>query len=166
LAYGNREFTEAALALRILAAGVVLRAITTALGQMLLASLQERVTLRIVLVNVAVSFTVSLVLIERYGVLGAAAAAVLTQLMDVFQHLWPVSRMLPEFRLWRHLWKPAVASLAMAGALTLVQGHSVLVHVAVGAAVYTVVAAPLLFGKRLIAACGQRAGLRENLAEL
>jgi O-antigen/teichoic acid export membrane protein len=166
LAYGNREFTEAALALRILAAGVVLRAITTALGQMLLASLQERVTLRIVLVNVAVSFTVSLVLIERYGVLGAAAAAVLTQLMDVFQHLWPVSRMLPEFRLWRHLWKPAVASLAMAGALTLVQGHSVLVHVAVGAAVYTAVAAPLLLGKRLIAACGQRAGLRENLAEL
>lgn len=166
LAYGNREFTEAALALRILAASIVLRAITTALGQMLFASLQERVTLRIVLVNVTVSFVISVVLIDRYGLLGAAAAAVITQVIDVFQHLRPVSRMLPQFRLWRHLGKPAVASLVMAGALLAVAGQSVVVQALTGAAVYMAVMTPLLFGKKRIVERALRAGLRESLAEL
>lgn len=146
LAYGKPEFAAATLVLRIMAAGISLRAITATLGQALLASGRETTNLRIVGVNFAVSILSSVPLILLYGMPGAAIAVVVTQLVNVVQHYLPVATMLPDFRMLKLIWKPALASAVMVVGLYLLKDQSIWLNIAAGAAIYTLVASPLLFG--------------------
>jgi O-antigen/teichoic acid export membrane protein len=90
LLFGDR-LQAAETPLRILAWCLVLRAVTAALGQVLLASRRERVTLRIVTVDALTSFTVGLLLIPHFGVVGAAITALVTRVVDLTQHILAVA---------------------------------------------------------------------------
>ena len=111
--YGQESFVLAAQVLRVLAALTVLWALTSALGQILLASSNERVTLRIVCINAVLALALGLVLIPRFGTVGAAYAALISGLVNLVQHYIPVRRLLAGVRL-NFIWKPLVASGLMA----------------------------------------------------
>jgi O-antigen/teichoic acid export membrane protein len=145
IAYGNEEFAAAAVVTQILVGGIVLRALAAGLGQVLFASHQERTTLRIVLVNVVIALVLNAALIAWFGLPGAAAAVLLTRLINFVQHYAPARRVLPDLRLYPSAWRPATAALALALLLVLLRDAPVWVNVAAGAAVYGAVAAALLW---------------------
>lgn len=134
--YGSEEFLAAAPVLGILVWGVVLKALTHALGQVLLAGRRERITLRIVVVNALVSLVLGLLLISRFGPVGAALAALLAGTVNALQHYLPVSGMLRGISLGRLAWKPAVAGACMAAVLAAAKDQGVFLGLAAGAATY------------------------------
>ena len=136
LLYGKKEFLAAGPVLRILAWGIALKALTHVLGQALLAGRRERVTLRIVAVNALVSLGLGLLLIGRFGPVGAALAALLAGAVDAIQHYAPASRLLAGISLGRLAWRPAVACLCMAGVLAAVKDWGVFLSITAAAAVY------------------------------
>ena len=117
LVYGNRDFLQAAVLLRIMVLAVVLRALTSALGNVLLAGLKERVTLRIVAVNLLAGLVLGYGLIHQFGVLGAAVATILTRVVDFAQHYAPARRLVPQLAIGKLAWPCTVASLAMSAVL-------------------------------------------------
>jgi O-antigen/teichoic acid export membrane protein len=145
LAYGSEEFGAAAHVTQILVGGVVLRALASGLGQVLIASHQERATLRIVLVNVMVALALNVVLIAQFGLPGAAVAVLLTRLINVLQHYGPVRRLLPEFRLAPAAWRPLAAASVLAALLLALRDAPLAVMVGAGAIVYCAAAAALLW---------------------
>lgn len=117
--YGREEFAAAASILRITVPGVILASLSGILGQLLVAGNRERVTLRIVIVNLVTGFVLGWILISNYGVIGAAWAALLTRTVDFIQHWGPVSRLVRQIEIGRLLWKPVLASAVMAAFLLL-----------------------------------------------
>ncbi|MHB8990342.1 MAG: flippase [Chloroflexota bacterium] len=137
LLYHEVDFALAAGALRIMSWILICRALTFALGQLLLAGRRERVALRIGAVNVLVSLGAGLVLISQFGVIGAALTALLEALINLIQHYLPVSRLVGRIPLERLVWKPAVAAAAMAAYLVAVREHGLLLATVPGALLYT-----------------------------
>jgi O-antigen/teichoic acid export membrane protein len=141
--YGDASFDSAAVALRVLVVGLLFRAVTATLGQVLLAGLQERVTLRIVAVNAVVVLVLALVLVPPFGVTGAAVAVTVAGALNMAQHYAPAARMVGALPLWAVSWRPAAAALVMAAVLTAVAPDAVPVSIALGALVYGVALAGL-----------------------
>jgi O-antigen/teichoic acid export membrane protein len=123
--YKNPVFVQAFPALRIIAWILILQVFTSVLGQVLVASHHESVTLRLVVVDALVSLVTGWPLIHYFGVPGAATAVLLTGLVDCVQHYIPVSRLLSGISLTKIAWKPVVAVSCMAAylALTTSKGH-------------------------------------------
>jgi O-antigen/teichoic acid export membrane protein len=136
LMYGKEDFLLASGTLRIMVWSLLLVALTHVLGQVLLASLREKVTLRIIVIDVLVNLVVGLMLISQLGLLGAAITVLLTRAIDFFQHYVPVSRLLSNIALGELAWKPVVASVCMGFSLVVVRGQGVLPAVVSAGAVY------------------------------
>lgn len=139
LLYGDREFLLASGVMRIMSWNLIFAALTTVLGQVLLASLREKVTLRIVLVDALVSLGLGAILISQFGLAGAAVTAVCTRLADFLQHYLAVYKQLPGLRLERLIWKPAAASAVMAGYLMLVEHQELALVILSAGGLYAVV---------------------------
>lgn len=120
LLYGDRTFLQAAKVLRIIAWALIPMALTRALGQVLLASLHEKITLRIVIINTLISLVLGLILIGPFGIVGAAIAGLIAQLINVLQHYISVSKIFSNIALGQIAWKAIVASLCMAAYLSVV----------------------------------------------
>lgn len=141
--YGDPGFAASALALRVLVVAVLFRAVTATLGHVLLAGLQERVTLRIVAVNTVVVLVLGLALVPAFGVVGAALAVAVAGAVNVAQHHAPAVRTAGPLPLWRTSWRPAAAALAMAAVVTAVDPATVPGAIALGALAYGVALAGL-----------------------
>jgi O-antigen/teichoic acid export membrane protein len=115
--YRNPVFSEAFPVLRIVSWTLILQVFTSVLGQVLVASHREKITLRIVAVDTLVNLCVGWPLIRHFGLRGAAIALLLTRVTDCCQHYIPASRLLCGIPLARIIWKPAVAAICMAGYL-------------------------------------------------
>lgn len=113
--YADPEFAEAGGAVRIVVWVVLLRVFTSVLGQVLVAGLKEKVTLRIVIIDVFVAGIAGFVLIQRFGMLGAAYASFIVVVVDLLQHYIPVARIFQGIPLIRMMWRPTIASLVMSG---------------------------------------------------
>jgi O-antigen/teichoic acid export membrane protein len=113
LLYGKEDFVLASGALRIMVGTLLPSAFTPVLGQVLLPSLREKITLRIVAIDVLVNLTAGLILISQFGLLEAAITALLTRVINFFQHHASVSRSLSDITLGKLAWKPVVASMYM-----------------------------------------------------
>ena len=144
LLYGDESFLEAVPVLRVVIWILVLRALTTALGQVLLASLRERITLRIVAVNTLISFVMGLLLIGRFGLMGAAVTVLLTGMVNFLQHYIPVSKLLSGISVGKLLWKPALAVSVMALYLFLAQDQGLWVNILGAALIYSTVLGGLI----------------------
>jgi O-antigen/teichoic acid export membrane protein len=146
LLYGDPDFLPAATVLRLLVWNLVMVALTAVIGRVLLASMQEKVTLRIVLVNFLINLVLSLVLIGQFGLIGAAVATVITNVVNLLQHIVPVATVLRWPVLVRLAWKPVVAAGLMAALLTAVSKSHVLVVVGLAGLVYIAVLLVLMAG--------------------
>lgn len=134
--YGNKQFLAAAPAVRVLVWTLTLGALTNVLGPLLIASLKERVTLKIVAINLTFSLIVGFLLIHKYGIIGAAITALLTRLLDFTQHYVRVIKVVPDLQLWAAIWKPGVATGVMVLYLMVDRSHGVLTSVVFGACLY------------------------------
>jgi O-antigen/teichoic acid export membrane protein len=147
--YKNPAFLGAVPALRIMAWILIFQVFSHVLGQVLLATHREKVTLRIVIVDVLITLTVGTLLIWRFGLLGAAMSLLLTRAAAAVQHYLPVSRLLSGIPLGKVTWRPIVAAGCMAAYLALAAGQ---------ASSLRAIVATLTYGAALLAlavlACG------------
>jgi O-antigen/teichoic acid export membrane protein len=118
--YKNPAFVQAFPVLRIVIWVLLFQVFTSVLGQVLVASHREKVTLRIVVVDTAFNFICGWLFIRYFGLRGAAIALLLTRLVDCCQHYLPVSRIFSGIPLAKIGWKPAVAGACMIGYMGLV----------------------------------------------
>ena len=124
LLYRNPVFLQAFPALRIVAWLLIFQVFTSILGQVLVASHRERVTLRIVVVDTLCNLAIGWPLIRFFGVRGAAFALLLTRIVDCCQHYVPVSRLFSGIPLARIAWRPILAAACMAGYLAVVSARA------------------------------------------
>jgi O-antigen/teichoic acid export membrane protein len=144
LLYGDADFALASQALRILVWTLILAAYTHVLGRALVASLREKVTLRIVVTTTLVKLLLGLVLISQFGLSGAVMTALLIAFIESLMHYASVSRLLFQMPLGRLAWKPVVAGICMAIYLVLLRGQGLLLTAVSSGAVYTVVLLALI----------------------
>ena len=118
--YKNTTFQQAFPALRIMAWTLAFQVFTSVLGQVLVASHREKVTLRIVMVNTLINLGVGWPLVKFFGLRGAAVALLLTRLADCCQHFIPVAKLFSGIPIAKMIWKPVLAAGCMAAYLALV----------------------------------------------
>ena len=149
LLYKNPAFLEAFPALRIVAWVLILQVFTYVLGQVLVATHREKITLRIVLVEVLLNLVAGFFLIGKFGLRGAAATLLLTRFAGCVQHYILVARQLSGISLAKIVWKPLLAASCMATFLLLAPAQ---------AGILTGVSATLVYVAALLAlailACG------------
>jgi O-antigen/teichoic acid export membrane protein len=151
--YKNPAFIQAFPVLRIVIWALIFQVFTSVLGQVLVASHREKITLRIVVVDTVFNLVCGWPLIKYFGLRGAAVALLLTRLVDCCQHYLPVSRLFSGIPLTRIGWKPAVAAACMIGYLALLTSR-------VG--VLTGISATLIYGVvLLVLAIGASGGYRQ-----
>jgi O-antigen/teichoic acid export membrane protein len=134
--YKKESFVQAADVVRITAAILILKALTYAMGHVLLAGSREITTLRIVIVDLIVGLFLGLILISLFGLIGAAVAALLTRIVDFAQHFQPVRNIVANFELKGVFWHPSMASLAMALFLYLVRDGNLAFNIVAAGKVY------------------------------
>jgi O-antigen/teichoic acid export membrane protein len=139
LLYGDRDFALASPVLQILVWTLLLGSLTTVLGQVLVAGLREKVTLRIVAVDAVVGLVFGIIFISQWGMIGAAFATLLTTAVDFIQHYVLVAWRFASLRLDRLLWKPVIAGGCMAAYLSAAQDHALILVIAIAASIYVAV---------------------------
>lgn len=144
LLYGNADFVLASQALRVLSWTLILTAYTHVLGRALFAGLREKVALRIVVITTLVKLAIGLLLISRFGLIGAAVTALLISLVEALLHYASVSRLLFQLPLGRLAWKPITAGACMAMTLALLRGQGFLLTVLSAGTVYTLILLALM----------------------
>ncbi|MGA7669526.1 MAG: flippase [Nitrolancea sp.] len=152
--YGH-GLERAAAGMQIMVWGLILSAMTSILGQVLVASLRERVTLRIVVVDLVVSVVAGVVLIRQFGYMGAAATALITRGVDLLLHYRPVANLFPGRQLLFAVWKPAIATVVMVLAFGAFEPHGLVASVTSAAIIYVFV-----FTALMIADTGSVANLK------
>ncbi|NIT60375.1 MAG: oligosaccharide flippase family protein [Aliifodinibius sp.] len=139
LLYGNLDFLHASKVLQIVVWLPILAALKRVLGQVLWASQQEKVSLRIAVINTLISFVVGLLFISWFGLIGAAISAALAALINFFQHYSPATRLFPKISLVRLIWKPILAASCMAIYLILMKDQRVFLAVLTASILYAFV---------------------------
>lgn len=117
--YGNPAFRSGAFVLQILGAGLVINLVNPVLGQGLLAMGKEKKVLRIVTVDLVVTLTVGTLLISQYGLMGAAASALVVNAINVAQHGWYFRRNVGKLPLLAELIRLAPATIVLLAATAL-----------------------------------------------
>ena len=117
--YRNPAFLQAGPALRIVAWTLILQVFSNVLGQVLLATHREKITLRIVMVDTLVNLLVGWPLVKFFGLRGAALTLLVNRLAGCIQHYIPVSRLLSGIPLGKIVWKPVVAAACMSAYLAM-----------------------------------------------
>ncbi|MDI3340761.1 MAG: flippase [Sphaerobacter sp.] len=143
LVYGGQDFALATFVLRIVVWQVVLRAYTTALGQVLLAGNRERTTLSIVAINTVGGLALGMILVSQFGLLGAAITIVATRGIGVIQHYVRLSRIAGRVNLITPARTPALASLCMGLFLVVGGYHGIVITILAAAGVYVAALVPL-----------------------
>ena len=138
LLYGNEGFSTSTNVLRILVWVMILRVFTQVLGRVLLASLKERITLRILVVNLISTFLLAPILISQFGVIGAAFTALLVRVIDFVQHYQAVSNVFSKLELGLLAWKPIVASFGMSLYLGITKSQNLFISIISASLVYAI----------------------------
>ena len=99
---------------------------------------REDILFRTVLIAATMNILLNLVAVPAFGMLGAAAVTVLTELLRLVLAQRYASTLGVRAPAMKRHWKSAVASLLMAASVTLGFRHSLFPAIAVGVAVYAV----------------------------
>jgi O-antigen/teichoic acid export membrane protein len=140
--YKNPAFLQAAPALRIVAWTLILQVFSNVLGQVLLATHREKITLRIVTVDTLINLLVGWPLIKFFGLRGAAFTLLMNRLAGCIQHYIPVSRLVSGIPLGKIVWKPIIAAACMAAYLAMTTNQT---------GILRGVSATLIYGGTLLA---------------
>lgn len=136
LLYGEKEFLQASQVLRIIVWTLIPTALTISLGYVLITGLKEKITLRIVTVNLVINLVLGIILIHLFGLIGAAVTAVICGIVNFFQHYFPVIRILRNLNLLKLAWKPALASGLMAVYLAAMKSTGLVLTILPAAIIY------------------------------
>lgn len=132
------EYAVGAPALRILLMSVICSALRDVPVAALMSRAQEHLMLRTVMFCAVTTLVLNIVLVPRLGMVGAAIATLATEALRLaLATRYAAGLGFPVFALTR-VWRPAVASLAMALVLLALPPMFPLIAVVVGAAVYGV----------------------------
>jgi O-antigen/teichoic acid export membrane protein len=139
LLYHDPKFGDAANVLRIALWQLVAMAATAILGQVLYASGRERVNLRIVVIDAVLAVVLGVVLIQHFGIIGAAVAALVVKAIDLVLHYAPASKLVSGLSLPRLLWCPAAAAACLVVVVAALRGLGLGVALACAIPVYLIV---------------------------
>jgi O-antigen/teichoic acid export membrane protein len=141
-------YTSSVPALRVLIWCIPLLLLRTVPWVALLAREKQNLIFRAVLYSVIANLTLNLLLIPRYGIIGAAVATVVTEsLTGVLLFAYIARQGLPPASLQR-FWRPTIASFCMMAVLLLLRSSHLVVVLVAGIGSY-VVALAVLGGIRL-----------------
>jgi O-antigen/teichoic acid export membrane protein len=130
------EYAPAASAFAVLLAALLLMAFSRPYRVLLVAERQQGLDLRILLVSAVVNVAGNIVLLPRYGLLGAASATLASEaLLLVLAHA-AVRRLAPGIALARHLVRPTLCAAAMAALVLAIPSWPLVARIAAGAACY------------------------------
>lgn len=130
------QFDPSILPLRILIWVLPLMFLTEMFGNVALVYDQERKVVRALLISTAFNVALNLLVIPRYGVVGASVVTVLTELVLLGQYTWILRTDLKTVDRVNTFLKPGLAAVVMGIVLLATRAVGVLVNVAVGAVVY------------------------------
>jgi O-antigen/teichoic acid export membrane protein len=116
LLFGS-EYSSSVAVLRILIWTLVLLAVNSVLFRTLIASNNETISVRVAAVRMVGGLVLSLLLIPRYGVIGAAIASIGTVLLGLVLNYYFVSRVLFKIDFARIAGRPFVCAVIASGAL-------------------------------------------------
>lgn len=132
------EYAAGGTALAILLWSVALLFISGIFIKTLVASYRQNVYVWAVGIGAGLNILVNLILIPRYGLPGAAAATVMTEVVILCMTHRALKRTV-AFNVLPHIFRPVIAAAAMLGLVTLLPEWNVLIRIVIGAAVYTAI---------------------------
>ncbi|MBZ5537313.1 MAG: flippase [Acidobacteriia bacterium] len=135
LVYGSR-FSGGAVALAILIWIIPMTSSRVLYRVTLLSHGLQNYNLGVSLAAVLVNVTLNCLLIPRYSYVGSAVATVISELLLLLLTYAGVRRKVTALPLMGHLWKPVLASLAMAGFLYWCKGAGISVRILGGFVIY------------------------------
>lgn len=119
LLYEKEVFSYSALYLQIMVWTLLLRAITSVLGRVLMASGKEHRLLNIMVAEGVFTLLLCIYFVTRFHVMGAVIVVVVVSVLDLLLHLAAVSQIITRPRYLAALVKPVLAGGAMTAWLTL-----------------------------------------------
>jgi len=134
--YGKKDFSLSADVLKIMVWGLVLRAAAKVFGVVLIASMQERKTLRILTVDLLTMIIFGYIFVSQYGLIGCAVTMVLVRIIDFIQHFFPVNKLFSGFPLIRLTWIQILASFCMALCFLLMHGYNPIITTISASTIY------------------------------
>lgn len=137
LVYGSR-FTGGAVALAILIWIIPMTSSRVLYRVTLLSHGMQHYNLWVSLAAVLVNVTLNCLLIPRYSYVGSAVATVISELLLLLLTYAGVARRIISLPLLDHLWKPVLASVAMAAFLYWFEGAGIAVRILGGFVIYVV----------------------------
>jgi O-antigen/teichoic acid export membrane protein len=135
-------FPQSAAALRILALAIVFMFVDNTFAAVLNAIDRQKLFAYVALSGLVINLTLNLVLIPRWGYLGAATATVATEAGLVVAGWFTLRHALGALRIVHVSWRPLAAGLVMGGFVALVNPHgrvALLLVTAAAAVIYAVV---------------------------
>ncbi|MEO8620096.1 MAG: flippase [bacterium] len=133
------KYVAAVPALQVLIWSIVVAWVRNVVQMGLIARHQQAFVLRTSVWSAAANFVLNVLLIPRYGMIGAAVATVATETIRTVVALVYSGRLGLPFGVTSRLWRPVLGTVAMAVALWLIPLPSVLVAVPVGVIAYAIV---------------------------
>jgi len=130
------SYQDSVPVLQVLVWMLVLFSATSVLFRTMLASDNERVTMRVAGVNMICSVLLNWLLIPRWGANGVAVASLCTMLIALMQNYVYLARHLFKLDWLRLVGKPGLAAALLGGLLFALRGSPVVLSLPVGLAVY------------------------------
>lgn len=115
--YSAQEYADSIRALEILIWVLPFMYASEFLGYVILITNRERFVARAVIVSTAVNVLMNLILVPQFGLLGASAMTVITEIVLVSQHVWNLRPLSNQIDWGRALLRPLAASIVMGVAL-------------------------------------------------
>jgi O-antigen/teichoic acid export membrane protein len=135
LVFGDK-YAEGIPALQVLIWSIVVAWVRNVVQMGLIARDKQSFVLRTSMWSAAANLLLNLLLIPRFGMVGAAVATLATETLRTVVAMTYSARLGLPFGVTRRLWRPVAATLGMAALLWLVPLPHVLLAVAAGAAAY------------------------------
>lgn len=145
LLYKNGNFTQATLALNLLAIGLLASAFTRPLSYVLVANGFERFNLIEVLTTTVFGSFLSIFLVSRYQLNGAAFSVLITQAISCILYNYNVSKLIFTLQLWHTIRRPILISFIMLLVFLGMQNlhQNILITVVIATLAYTLIISTL-----------------------
>jgi O-antigen/teichoic acid export membrane protein len=121
LIYQQQSFLQATSALHIISIGLFTTALTRPLSYVLVANGFERINLWEVFITTIISGFISIILVSKYQLNGAAFSVLTTQIIGCVIYTYTVYNKLFAIHLWRVMIRPILVSLIMLVTFVLLQ---------------------------------------------
>lgn len=141
LLYRDPSFANAAVALNIVSLGLITSSLARPLSYALVANGFERINLIEVSISTVIGGLLSVVLVSKYQLNGAALALLYLQVIACIIYVYYVYKRLFSLRVWRTIRRPVLISILMAAVFLILQRFSqdTVIVMLIASAAYTLI---------------------------